>query len=267
MCKIELLKKRLVSSHLSEFAYEQCEQKPEKGGHHTGTGERGNFQKWGLWRTYTKQITLSFPCCLPPPSLTFQMGAVCFRHNGSILLIKPPLYWLFLSPGRKHTGKRWEVGRVLPEGNKNGRQLPSWLIRKQQHARAQTAAPICSPEHVHHSCRRGCVHHYETAFWRSESITVCHTTLLCDTHQIKLIMNTFSLWRLPLTHIWAELSADPLSLVARHMYRPWSSPVIRSIWSVPSSAITIPEDCHSKFKQKNNNSFAYLLYSLFLFIN
>lgn len=46
----------------------------------------------------------------------------------------------------------------------------------------------------------------------------------------------------PLTHMWAELSAEPLSLEAWHVYSPWSSPVIRSMWRVPSSAdITMPE--------------------------
>ena len=35
----------LASPHLFQFAYDECEQKPEERGHHTGTSEHGELQK------------------------------------------------------------------------------------------------------------------------------------------------------------------------------------------------------------------------------
>ncbi|MEQ2161591.1 hypothetical protein GOODEAATRI_011014 [Goodea atripinnis] len=51
----------------------------------------------------------------------------------------------------------------------------------------------------------------------------------------------------------AELSADPLSLVARHVYMPWSSTVILSIWRVASCADKTMPDKGSGKRLFNTN--------------
>lgn len=63
-----------------------------------------------------------------------------------------------------------------------------------------------------------------------------------DNSPSKADMSVQHILYLLLTHIWAEVSADPLSLMAWHVYRPWSSVVILSIWRLPSFAITIPKN-------------------------
>lgn len=75
----------------------------------------------------------------------------------------------------------------------------------------------------------------------------------------RLICNILLLDRyLLLTHMKAELSADPLSLVAWHVYKPWSSTVIRSMWRVPSSGdITMPEDDDTKFNTPDSSVYLH----------
>lgn len=88
-----------------------------------------------LWQ-YQKKLYFAAPCF--DFLQTLQMGALCFHHHpfSSILLIKVNS---FLLMRRRRNAQSTACGLGPSRGNKNERQLPSWLIRtQQQHAHMHT---------------------------------------------------------------------------------------------------------------------------------